>query len=763
MTDKITAPIKSIKVNRATFHDVEIERPTFINFFYGNNGTGKTSIAHAIKDGDGVEWSDGHTASDFELHVYNQDFINDHFSSYGNLRGVFTVNKVNIEILKKVEEKTAERKKMQDDYSAATAELQEKQGAPARLLATFQDDCFKKTKSLREDFDVALAGKKQKKGFVDALLAEANPTDHDIEELKRLCDTAFDDTTREYPLFSRVATASTYGKLPGKELLDKVIVSSSDTPFAKFWKAINASDWVRNGHDHYGKMTDGKCPYCKQTLPPNFEAEIAACFDEQYQQDIQSIAQFRKTYESETAGIIRTLKSNMSDVLPTVDLTEYQEKLTLLERSIELNDQRLAEKVSEPSKIISLEDTDSLLIEIGNLIDAINQKIKANNDVVKGRRASKNKCKTDIMQYFAFLLADDIKSYRAEKAALEKAASDSAKKVDKLKKDIRNIGTEIAHLNSQTVNTSDAMNAINRMLKESGFQGFSLRAKEGVDNTYEVVRENGDVAEDLSEGERNFIAFLYFHQMVCGSMNSEEVKDKIVVIDDPVSSMDSTSLFFISGIVREMINVCRNNTSYLNQKVSGNYIKQIFILTHNVYFHKEITYQQARYYDCTSFYMIRKKNNHSTVKLCIRQKTDAPTEEENYNPVQNSYAALWDELRKVETTNTAKNVMRRILEYYFLQLCGYEGDDLRERILESDESRNKFIVPVKDGQPDTTNYELAMSLLTYIDSAHDIGDGMNYIEDTDDVDAYKNVFKLIFDALGQIQHYNMMMGKLPES
>lgn len=131
--------------------------------------------------------------------------------------------------------------------------------------------------------------------------------------------------------------------------------------------------------------------------------------------------------------------------------------------------------------------------------------------------------------------------------------------------------------------------------------------------------------------------------------------------------------------------------------------------------------------------------------------------------MQNSYAALWDELRKVETTNTAKNVMRRILEYYFLQLCGYEGDDLRERILESDENRNKFIVPLENGQTDTTNYELAMSLLTYIDSAHDIGDGMNYIEDTDDVDAYKNVFKLIFDALDQIQHYNMMMGKLPES
>ena len=63
-----------------------------------------------------------------------------------------------------------------------------------------------------------------------------------------------------------------------------------------------------------------------------------------------------------------------------------------------------------------------------------------------------------------------------------------------------------------------------------------------------------------------------------------------MVIDDPVSSMDSGALFIVSALVREMVEVCFNNTDYQGHVVEGDYIKQIFILTHNVYFHREITY-----------------------------------------------------------------------------------------------------------------------------------------------------------------------------
>lgn len=157
--------------------------------------------------------------------------------------------------------------------------------------------------------------------------------------------------------------------------------------------------------------------------------------------------------------------------------------------------------------------------------------------------------------------------------------------------------------------------------------------------------------------------------------------------------------------------------------------------------------------------MIRKSDNISTVKLCVRQSKDVPSEQENYNPVQNSYAALWEELRDLQSTIPALNVMRRILEYYFLQLCGYEGSDLRELVLEKKENRDKFIKQVEGGQPDMTDYQLASSLLAYINNPNGISDGLNYVEDCDDVEAYKEVFRMIFEALGQSQHYNMMTNK----
>lgn len=765
MNRKIPSAIADIMLNRATFTNMPINGLTFINFFYGNNGAGKSSIAHAIEENDGIIWADGRSAEDFDVLIYNQDYINRNFVNYGELQGVFIFGEEDIEAKKRIQQLTEEKKKKSEERTAALEEYKKKNTGIDTALTDFQDTCFSKTAKIRKRFEKAMDGKKQKKGFADAVLNETNPTEHDSTELERFYDVAFDDTARAYPEFKKVGTAPTYGKLPGKDLLDKMIVSSSDTPFAKFMKALGttASDWVRDGHTHYSAAAAGKCPYCQQKLPAHFEDDIAACFDAQYQQDIRDLQQFGDAYEKETLEIVRVLKDNLDDVMASVNIKPYQDKIAFLESSFEINRQRIAEKIKEPTKTVSLEDTDSLLLEIGNMIDGINKLIKSNNDVVSEKRSSKSKCKMEIMQHLAFLLDAEVRSYHDEVNRLKKEVDDITTRGKQLRKDISALSVEISELNKRNANTAAAIESINKILKDSGFQGFRLRAKEDDENFYEVIREDGSVAENLSEGERNFIAFLYFYHQVRGSMNGEELKEKIVVIDDPVSSMDSTALFLVSAIVREMINVCRNNTEYLNPKVPGDYIKQLFILTHNVYFHREITYKQVGYYNCTSFYMIRKNDNISTIKLCKRQSKEVPSEEENYNPVQNSYASLWDELRDIQTTIPALNVMRRILEYYFLQLCGYEGSDLREIVLEKKENREKFIKTVEGQQPDMTDYQLASSLLAYINNPNGISDGLNYVEDCDDVDAYKRVFEMIFEALNQSQHYKMMTGKIIKS
>ena len=102
-----------------------------------------------------------------------------------------------------------------------------------------------------------------------------------------------------------------------------------------------------------------------------------------------------------------------------------------------------------------------------------------------------------------------------------------------------------------------------------------------------------------------------------------------------------------------------------------------------------------------SFYLIRKIGTKSTIKLCDDVNPNAPTERINVNPVKNSYAALWDEYKEVQSAVPLMNVIRRILEYYFLQLCGYEGSQLRQVILIQGKAEGRF--KDADGNDDEEN------------------------------------------------------------
>lgn len=55
MNTKITSAIEKLMLNAATFHGIPVE-PTLINFFYGNNGTGKSTIARAVHANEGLSW-----------------------------------------------------------------------------------------------------------------------------------------------------------------------------------------------------------------------------------------------------------------------------------------------------------------------------------------------------------------------------------------------------------------------------------------------------------------------------------------------------------------------------------------------------------------------------------------------------------------------------------------------------------------------------------------------------------------------------------
>ena len=466
----------------------------------------------------------------------------------------------------------------------------------------------------------------------------------------------------------------------------------------------------------------------------------------------------RKLVKGLANMVFAPLQKTPTNLYPKIDIKPYQDKLAVIKAAIQSNLEAIKGKIAAPATVVTITAIASLFDELNEIIEGYNALIKANNDVVAAGPKKRSECVDLVFSLLAFRLKDIVAAYNKSDAEMQAEIEALQGEIDRLTGELETIKGKLKTLRGSTVETETAKESINTMLRDSGMQGFSLHPKSGVDNVYEVRRADGTLAENLSEGEKNFIAFLYFYHLVYGSDSAEgETRDKIVVIDDPVSSMDSASLFIVSTLVRQMVEVCRNNADNRNRTAQGNFIKQIFVLTHNAYFHREVSYSYVSKYDYASFYLIRKVNMKSCVKLCDEVNPNEPTERMNINPVKNSYAALWDEYKEVKSAVPLMNVIRRILEYYFLQLCGYEGSQLRDVVLVKAKADGRY--QDEHGNELEEKFQLASAMLAYINaSTIGMNDGMDFVEECLNADECRKIFAMIFEEMGQIQHYNMMMG-----
>ena len=758
MADKIKSEIVRIDLTDASYKDSHAYiEPTYVNFFFGNNGAGKSTIAKAIKSSAGLTYAPGRTASDYLPLVYNQDFIDENFRSYRNMKGVFTLNAKNAEIQKQIDEVTEKRTQVKKLLSEASDKRGKITNAKDKLHKDFLKECWERGRTLRDDFPGTMDKKGKSDPFAREILKHA-PADIDMEDLRRLYESAYSETAKRYQRFTTIADPMVMDTVDGREILSKPIVNSADTELAGFLRDIGATEWMRQGHDAYSHNANGRCPYCGGDLPADFEQTFIASFDNRYQENLRLLDEFLARYKKSANELFVPLQTTPVELYPQIDLKPYADKLAVLKAAIQANIETIKSKTENPASAVALTDIQPILEDLAEIINGFNTLIDANNAIVAAGPTKRTECTDAVFSLLSFMLKDVIATYR-------KSDGDMQAELDALDAEIKahnatldEIKTQLKTLRGKTVETDTAKDSINLMLRDSGMRGFSLEPKAGVDNVYEVRRPDGTIADNLSEGEKNFIAFLYFYHLVHGSDSADgETREKIVVIDDPVSSMDSGSLFIVSTLVRQMIEICRNNADNRNRTAEGNFIKQIFILTHNAYFHREVSYSYVAKYDYASFYLIRKIGTKSTIKLCDDVNPNAPTERINVNPVKNSYAALWDEYKEVQSAVPLMNVIRRILEYYFLQLCGYEGSQLRQVILIQGKAEGRF--KDADGNDDEEKFQLASSMLAYINaSSIGMSDGMDFVEDCLDADECRSIFEMIFDAMKQKQHYDMMMG-----
>ena len=668
--------------------------------------------------------------------------------------GVFTINAVNLEVQRQLEEKERAQAAARDQRAAAAGEKAKKEEARSALVKKFQQDCWDAAKERRVEFDKTQDLKRKTKQFTDAVLAAA-PAEIEIEALRALYRSAYAETPQEFPTFARVDDPSVLDALDGCALMEVAVVNTSMTPFAQFVKKIKATRWVKEGHDKYAHDADGVCPYCQRTLEPDFERILAESFDTQYEENIQALKAFLEQYRAAANQQFLPIQKLPDPLYPRIDPRPYNEKLASIRTTIQLNIERITKKIADPGAIITLDQVEPLLRQLNEIIDGYNRLIGENNAVVAAGPKKRKECVEQVFSLIAFELRNTIAQYRRSGSELAVEIRRLEGVISAQDEALNKLSAEIRRLRASTVETDTAKDHINAMLRDNGIYGFRLEPHESVPHVYKVVRPDGSLASDLSEGEKNFLAFLYFYCLVQGSSTSEgDSRRKIVIIDDPVSSMDSNSMFIVCALLRNMIEVCRNNADNRDPVAEGNYIKQMFILTHNAFFHREITYSYLPKYEYASFYLIRKRGNRSGVELKICQDPKHPSQMINENPVKSSYAALWEEFREMQSPVPLINVIRQIVEYYFLQLCGYDGVELQRQVLtrglhhEFDDA---------EGQEDDSQYDLAKSMLLYINASRTgFNDGLHFVEEAVDPEVCREILRKIFRIMKQEQHFKMM-------
>lgn len=740
--------IENIKIKGvATYppQEQELSLLSKFNYIYGSNGSGKTTISRVISDIGKynayatIRWKNNHQ---LKALVYNSDFIDSNLKQSEKVKGIFTLGELETGVLKEI-----------DILKQSEKELVEKKGQRLKTLKGERDDevggkqkefndlndefieiSWKQKIKYDNNFKEAFFGVRGKKeSFRDRVLVEKDKNSsmiQTIEYLNAQAKTLFNEQPILRPLSANPLSDELILEIQNIEfdsILVKKIIGSSDVDIAGIINSLGVSDWVKEGIPHFHALGNDKCPFCQQEIGFNLSDKFEKYFNVTFEMDLEKVKGVLSKYDACLGATYLAIESFISGHDDPEEVKEIQRNNQLLKSKIETNILKLRSKVAQPSTSVELEDTIIILNSIKKLAEKTREEVVKHNNLVTNFSQEKEKLSGEVWRFILDTeLSSEIEKYQKKKNEISSAIQSLSSQIVELDKDIRHVLSKINEFEKKMKSIEPTVTEINKILGKFGFSGFKLQAATEK-MYYSIVRNDGTiVGNTLSEGEKTFIAFLYFYNLLNGSLDENDGginSDRIVVFDDPVSSLDSNILFIVSSLIRELIDRVRNDKSL---------VKQVFVLTHNVYFHKEVTFNMKRKVKALgeeTFWVVKKIENSSII--------------EGYegNPIKTSYELLWKQLQADKKCSlTIQNTLRRILENYFKIM----GNTSLESLPMNFDGSEQFV---------------CRSLLSWVnDGSHYSQDDLYVSSDEATMVIYLKVFKEIFEKAGHISHYEMMMG-----
>ena len=467
------------------------------------------------------------------------------------------------------------------------------------------------------------------------VLAIENVEDLEIyiqENEKALANAQKADSLHRRPTVSTIATIEfdfqSLERLLSKTL-DDVVESAEEkvnSHIEQYPQSLES--WINDGQE-FVKANSESCPFCAQPIEGielirayknYFDEEYAALKAEVQELKNQSNRSYGQSLQTMVAKVV-TENSNTQVIwqdeipfdIPAFEQDAYNERAVLFKNLIiellEKKAQSPLEPVEASEKIKLLKQ---YLEDFNNQISEYNQGIKVIEESITNFKGRLTNLDLDTLLNIKRDLVLKQKRFSEPAVGLVADYNKIGEEIDSLAKEIKANQAALTEVTKKTL--SEYNGRVNELIEQfyASFKienlGLSHQGKGNPKSKYtigvrgqDVKLENFDSA--LSEADKRTLALAFFIAKVD---KDETVKDRIIVLDDPVSSLDKDRRTATIAAIIELAKKCR----------------QLIVLSHDHFFVRELNWKLEALYEGTNdkpivlYELKRSRNSYSAIQPC---------------------------------------------------------------------------------------------------------------------------------------------------
>lgn len=622
------------------------------NLIYGWNGSGKTTLCDFFKEIEVGELSDQNISfalmfrntvgQDFttikrsqlgsipyRIRVYYQEYARENVTKVDNVRHIFAVGK-------KQRDKIDELHALKAEEQIQVASIKKKTGELQSTKQSFEQRKTEIAKQIRTAANYTQAYNKN--AFYAAFKKIKSPA--------RLSDTEYQSELSSVRAEKRNAVpvlSVSFIQPTVKEYIKKIL---QETPVNATIEALKkdppVSAWVEEGLQLYHGRESETCFFCGGLISKERITELEDHFNQSYRHlstQIDSAVLLLKQRIQQFRDAKATFP-NLELLYPELR-SEYESSYEsacsvcdLYIRVLEQVAEVVAGKKSNMIDTLCVDTFDQLIASLSfdySAFEQLNSVIERHNKKTEAFQQSIQAAQKRIEQHILSEVHAEVTGIEDDIAHKEHELDADEEKLNQLRESLRALEASVK--NSQI--PADAINS------EIAFiMGRSELVFSNTELGYTITRK-GKPAKNLSKGEENAIALIYFFNTLLDV--DEDKENTIVFLDDPISSFDSN--FYYNAI------------SYIRDKTND--VGQTFIFTHKFSLYKDYS---LMYRSDTNKYVIKRIGDMP--RLVDEDKTLSQFHDEYVFLFKKIYDFVKNPPENMSEYLQYPNIGRRLLEGY---------------------------------------------------------------------------------------------------